>query len=107
MNPISDTGFERSGRLSLAHSPNLSQAKATKKRFSCDESSCDEKFTRPSDMRRHKGSKHGDTMHWCPYDKCDKSKDFACGDKKGFSRKDKLDEHVRRMHRATEDFRVE
>lgn len=59
--------------------------------------SCHMTFTRHADLKRHIDTVHGKkTSHWCPMEGCPRAE--ADGNK-AFPRKDKRDEHVRKVHK--------
>jgi hypothetical protein len=66
-------------------------------RFLCNVLGCESTFTRLGDRNRHVESKHNVTLHFCLVPGCEKS--FARGGK-GYTRKDKLQEHMQRKHAA-------
>ena len=66
-------------------------------RYVCLEANCDRTFSRPSDLDRHLKSRHYLPTFNCPVDDCDRKGG------KGFSRKDKLRDHLRQKHRNIND----
>lgn len=53
---------------------------------------CNTVFARKSDLQRHIQTKHSEGhSHFCPFEDCDRSIE-------GYPRKDKLDEHIKKMH---------
>lgn len=58
----------------------------------CLHGNCNAAFSRKSDLERHVQTKHSsDRTYLCPVDTCDRSVD-------GFKRKDKLDDHIKKVH---------
>jgi hypothetical protein len=58
---------------------------------------------RKSDLRRHEATAHhGDKIYWCPVLGCSRSAEQT-RDRKPFPRKDKRNEHVRRVHGVRDD----
>jgi len=95
--------------IALAHtgySDDVSSTPPRKKGVQCEKISCDwpectRSFRRQSDLVRHR-----DTIHqkkkkfWCTAPGCNRSESYG-GLKRPFPRKDKLNEHVRNIHKAT------
>ena len=74
------------------------QALNTASQYCCDRPECVTlaPFRRKPDLARHMTTRHGDRgTHLCPHSSCKRSQSG-----KGFSRKDNLDEHIRRCHRS-------
>lgn len=67
-------------------------------RISCDWPKCGKTFTRESDLNRHRNTIHQPKQNfWCLKPDCKRSEGFS-GKKSPFSRKDKLDSHVKNIH---------
>jgi hypothetical protein len=67
-------------------------------RYLCNVPGCESTFTRLGDRNRHVKSKHDKTPHFCLISGCEKS--FERGGK-GYTRQDKLQEHMQKKHAAT------
>jgi hypothetical protein len=66
-------------------------------RYLCNVPGCESTFTRIGDRNRHVKSKHNKTLHFCLIPGCKKS--FEEGGK-GYTRQDKLQEHMQKKHAA-------
>ena len=65
-----------------------------KKVFQCTYRGCGTRFTRLSDLRRHHTNKHhSNFLYLCQFANCKRGR-------RGFSRKDKRDDHERKVHEA-------
>ena len=65
-----------------------------KKVFQCTYRGCETRFTRLSDLRRHHTNKHhSNFLYLCRFTDCERRR-------RGFSRKDKRDDHERKVHEA-------
>ncbi|KAF1962115.1 hypothetical protein CC80DRAFT_499541 [Byssothecium circinans] len=61
---------------------------------------CTKTFTRVPDLNRHRNSVHHlETQFWCTVAGCSRSEAFL-GQKRPFPRKDKLNSHVKTVHKA-------
>jgi len=59
---------------------------------------CPKTFTRQSDLQRHIDTIHIQKQRfWCPHSTCKRSDEYG-GQKKSFARRDKRDEHARKIH---------
>jgi len=80
----------------------------TKPKIKCDNIDCSRwTFGRPTDLVRHINSVHGgeETYLWCPAPNCDRNKVYG---QRPYSkaRKDKLREHIRRIHISDDERRL-
>ena len=67
----------------------------------CSWPKCTKTFTRQPDLDRHRDTIHLKTKQfWCTAPGCNRSESYA-GVKRPFPRKDKLNDHVRKVHEAT------
>jgi hypothetical protein len=61
---------------------------------------CGKTFKRPADLKRHIDTIHNQTSkYWCPISTCNRHIYYLHGDAKYFTRKDKRNEHFRKVHK--------
>jgi hypothetical protein len=75
----------------------LSNGIAGHDKYNCHIRGCSASFTRLADLKRHNGSRHNRerARFWCPVDECERS--MGRGGR-AFPRKDKMVDHLERVH---------
>jgi hypothetical protein len=72
-------------------------------RYLCNVLGCKSTFTRLADRNRHVNSKHNNTPHFCLILGCEKSLERGG---KGYTRQDKLQEHMQKKHAVSAEAAV-
>jgi len=68
-------------------------------RLSCSKPSCTRTFARVSDLKRHMKTIHGHSpQFWCRHADCRRSSSYQKASSRPFTRRDKRDEHERKIH---------
>jgi hypothetical protein len=83
-------------------SPSVKKTITRKPKLTCPYHECsDLLFGRPTELRRHTKAFHTDTTAalWCPAYDCPRNKDYG-NDPYPAVRKDKIKEHIRKMHQS-------
>ena len=62
-------------------------------------------FGRPTDLKRHREAFHTNVVLWCPAFDCPRNADYGT-DPFALIRRDKLMEHIRKMHKSTDEKRL-
>ena len=70
-----------------------SAAEKLQERFNCSHPNCAKSYARPSDLRRHDADTHSVPIFNCPVPDCSRR------GSKGFGRRDKARDHIRRAHK--------
>ena len=97
---------ESSDATSSAHSRTITAIGIVlmNRKFKCSERQCGSKtFNRPAELRRHYLTIHASQKpeFWCHVPACNRSAALGI---KSFSRKDKLEEHIRKSHEGVGDY---